>query len=754
MNKRLLIILWVIAIIIALGLSSQSSKYLNYNENTSIPPNYPSAKAQMFLDKYFHGANENNTIDVVLINATPQENYEVQKIIQNISGVTKIDSIVTAYLEYQNELGKVINSTGNQIINYTKEKGENISLFQVRLDISKTLHIPFYYTQLFNTTPEKILENNESLFFLIKPPSSLTSLYVSKNVSVLFVYTKYGPNYNLKNGTYPAGIISNNIQNSLKTLPLKYYLTGPAPLVQELSSSEAQRQDITFILVFIALILVTGIYFRSIVAPLVTMGIIGLSVIFGMAIVTLVGKFYHPVDFQVIEPMISILLGIGADYSVFLLSRFKEELAKGKNKEESALISIKTSGKAILISGTAVSLVFLSLSFIPYLHTWGLTIGFSVPITVALSFTLLPIIYGKMGDKIFWPSKPKFKMSNTLGNIARLSIRKPKTTLIIATIIGVMSLIFVVSVPLSLDFTSGLPNLPAVEGLKILENAFGNSFVNPILIVFNESQINTSVLIHLAQIEKNISTFNGVTQVIGPVPTNFNGTYTPQVITSLKENMGTNNRTLLITVITSYNPYSSQAEALVSKIQNLVKPNGYVGGTTATAMDALDYLLPYYEILTILLPAVLIITLSFLLKSVRISLGAVGTIVLSIIFSLSIIYAIFRSPEGILFFIPITIFVLMMGLGNDYSTFILIRVKEEVDKERDIESIIRAVSISAGAVTALGVILAASFGVLAIDPIKPIAELGAGIAIAALLDTFIIRVFIYPALLKIALKIK
>ncbi|ARM76635.1 MMPL family transporter [Acidianus manzaensis] len=754
MNKKLIVIIWAIAILIGILLSSQSSNYLNYNENTTIPSYYPSAKAQTLLNEYFHGGNENNTIDVVLINSTPEQDYQVQQIISKVSGVTNVESIVTAYLQYDEQLGKIINLTGFTIL---KEQ-PNISIEELKIEISKTLKIPIYYTSLFNISPNKLLENNQTEFFQIKPPANFTSLYLAKNVSVLFVYTKYGPNYNFKNGTYPAGEISQQINSKLKTsnINVKYYLTGTAPLVQELSQSENQRQDITFALVFIVLLVIMAIYFRSIIAPIVSMGVIGLSMIFGLAIVTLVGKFYHPVDFEVIEPMISVLLGIGADYSVFLLSRFKEELAKGNSKEIATRTSVKTSGKAILISGTAVTLVFLSLSFIPYLHSWGLTIGFSVPITVLLAVTLLPIIYGKIGEKIFWPSKPKLTSNRTLGKIAEITMKKPKTTLAIATFLGILALFFVLSVPLSLDFTSGLPNIQAVKGLDILENAFGNSFVNPTLIVFNSSHvINTSYLIKIANIEKNISKLQGVKSIIGPVPPNFNGTYTPTVLADLKANVGSNNKTLLVTIITNYDPYSTQAQNLVNKIQTEVSPyNGYVGGTTASVIDALNYLLPYYEILIIVLPIVLIASLTAFLKSIKISIGAVATILLSIVLSLSIIYSLYKSSEGILFFIPITIFVLMMGLGNDYSIFILTRVKEEIENERSLESIIRAISISAGAVTALGVILASSFAVLAIDPIKPIAELGIGIAIAALLDTFVIRIFIYPALLKLILKVE
>ncbi len=751
MDKKLIIVLWAIALLVALLLASSSSKFLNYNENVTIPPSYPSQKAQLLLDEYFHGANENNTIDVVLVNATPEQTYQVVKLIQGVSGVTQVNSLVTAYLQYEGELGREINFTGYQIMR--EEKTNNITL--IREEIAKVLHVPYSYTVLFNVSPETLLEENETAFFSITPPSSLTSLYVSKNVSVIFVYTKYGPNFQFPNGTYPAGQVANLLQEKLSKVSLTHYLTGPAPLVQELSSSESQREAITFVLVFVALLLITGAYFRSPVAPFVTLALVGLSVVFGMAIVTLVGMFYQKVDFQVIEPLISVLLGVGADYSVFLLSRFREELGKGASKEEATLTSLKYSGKAILISGAAVTFVFLSLSFIPFMQTWGLTIGFSVPVTVALAYTLLPLVYGKMGERMFWPSRPKAGESRTLRRLATASVSRPKTVLVIALLAGVASAALVLSTPLSLDFTSGLPNIPAVVGLKVLENAFGNSFVNPVLVVFNTSGYNTSVLLKIASLERNISSLPGVTQVIGPVPASFNGTYTPEVITQLKENVGTNNKTLLMTVIMSYNPYSPQAEKLVEEMQKEVTPyNGYVGGTTASVVDALDYLTPYYTALTIVLPIVLVIALAVLLRSVRISLGAVSTILLSVSVSLAIIYLLFRNSEGVLFFIPITVFILMMGLGNDYSTFILVRVKEEVERVQSVEGIVRAISVSAGAVTALGVILAASFGVLGIDPIKPIAELGIGIAIAALIDTFVIRVFVYPALLKLLIRVR
>ncbi len=303
--------------------------------------------------------------------------------------------------------------------------------------------------------------------------------------------------------------------------------------------------------------------------------------------------------------------------------------------------------------------------------------------------------------------------------------------------------------------TSALPDYPAVQGLNVIDDAFGHSFINPILIVIHSNDnFNTSFLMRISNIESNISHMNGVKQVFGPVPSNFNGTYNQEVRELMKENIGLDNKTALITVIMNYPSDSKQAFSLVSNIEKEVSNIGYIGGTTSTYMDLESYLMPYYEGITIALPIVLFIVLSLFMRSFKIGLGMVLTIILTIVSSLSLVYIAYgiNTSTGVIFFIPLIVYVLMMGLGSDYSVFILSRIREEEKKGN--EPIIKGITLSAGAVTALGVILAASFGVLITDPISIISELGAAIALAALVDTFIIRLSVYPAILSKIIKSK
>ncbi|MBB5253588.1 MMPL family transporter [Sulfurisphaera ohwakuensis] len=834
MNRKFIvtIIVWVLILLFSMYLASQSFAHLSYNENVTLPSNSKAFIATNLLSKYFPSGSGNNSIDIVLVNSTPYEDYLIEQKLLNIPLITNVSGVPNVYISYANFLGKVVNETGsllnesayalyifpekflfllNETHNETlalseAEKGmpssyssfyenfantyvktENYTLaFEVGIStLNKTQlialafinpqgfvtpeyvekQLPIATAKVLNISPQvsslllfksvnNALESDPKAFFrLLNPPSSLLAVYSKNHTDVILIYTKYSATAVYPNGTFIDEQIVPQVKESVKEVfNGTFYVTGETPVFAELSQLQNEYDAITFILIFAFLLVVTAIYFRSILAPIITLITISLSIISGLAMVTLVSLVTkQQIDFQVIEPMIAVIMGVGTDYSIFLLSRFREELSKGVDKWKAMEISVKTSGKAILISGTTVTIVFLSMTFIPFAGQWGLIIGLSVPFAVGIAVTLLPIIYGALGKKVFWPSK-EFKVKPRFEKVAKLSTSKPVIVFVIALVIGLIAGFYVFSTPLNLNFQSYLPNTPAVQGLNVINRAFGENYLNPVLVVFNYSHpITLQDLIQVGKFEAEVSKLNGVEEVFGPVPLNFNGTITPSVLSMFKANVGNNNRTLLVTIIPSYKYDSIQAYNLVKEIQSLTE-TGYVGGTTADYLAFMDYLFPYYYTLMLLLPVVLAIIVAIFIRSIRIGIGVSLSIILTIVSALAIVYLGFRvSPNvGILFLIPIAVYVLMMGLGNDYSIFILSRVKEEIENgEKD--PIVKGLSISANTITALGVILAFSFGALAINPIKSIQELGLAIALAAILDTFIVRTIIYPAILKISL---
>jgi len=826
-KKRIIVtvVIWTFIILFSLYSASQSFAHLSYNENVTLPSNSKAYIANELLSKYFPSGSGNNSIDVVLVNSTPYQDYLVEQKLLKIPLITNVSGVPNVYITYATFLGKVINETAellnqsayalyvfpakfefiyNQTGNATlalneAEKGmpPSYSSFYVKyaevfsethnstlafiagtqtlnqtqliaLAFIKpgniTAQLPNATSNVLNISPavvsmllfhsinEVLNASPQTFFSLIKPPSSLLAIYSKNGVDVLLVYTKYQATYVYPNGTFADELIVPQIKDDVsQVFHGKFYVTGETPLFAELSKIQNEYDAITFLLIFAFLFAVTAVYFRSIIAPLVTLITISLSLLSGFALITLISVITRQqIDFQVVEPLIAVIMGVGTDYSVFLLSRYREELGNGVEKWKAMEISVKTSGRAILISGTTVTIVFLSLTFIPFASQWGLVIGLSIPFTVAIATTLLPIIYGALGAKTFWPSK-NLKAKPSFEKFAKFSTSKPGIVLVAFLIVGIVAGIYVFTTPLNLNFESYLPNTPAVQGLNVIYNAFGENYLNPVLVVFNYSHpITVKDLEAVGQFEKEVENLSGVSEVFGPVPPGFNGTVTPSVLSMYKANVGTNNRTLLVTIIPTYKYDSIQAYHLVKEIQGMT--NGFVGGTTASYLAFIDYLFPYYYALMFVLPLVLAIVVSIFMRSVRVGFGVALTIVFSVVSALSIVYLTFGvSPDiGILFLIPIVVYVLMMGLGNDYSIFILSRVKEEVEKGEE-NPIVKGLTMSAGTVTALGVILAFSFGALAITPIKSVQEIGIAIALAALIDTFIVRTLAYPAILKLSI---
>jgi len=829
-RKRIIVtvVIWAIVLFFSLSLASQSFNHLSYNESYTLPSNFKVCIANNLISKYFPSSGNNNSIDVVLVNSTPYQDYLVEQKLLKIPLITNVSGVPNVYITYANSLGKITNETGellnqsayalyvfpakfefiyNQTHNatfalYEGEKGmppsyssfytKYVEVFsethnatlafyagiqtlnktqlialafikpgnitaQLPNATSKVLNISYELVSLllFHSINEVLNSSPQSFFSLIKLPSSLLTMYSKNGIDVLLVDTKYQGSYQFSNGTYADELIVPQIKDDVsQVFHGKFYITGETPIFAELSNIENEYGAISFLLIFIFLLGVTAIYFRSIVAPLVTLITISLSLLCGFALITIVSiVMKQQVNFEVVEPLLAIIMGIGTDYSVFLLSRYRQELGNGVEKWKAMEISVKTSGKAILISGTAVTLVFLSLSFIPYETQWGLIQGLSIPFTVAIATTLLPIIYGALGKKVFWPSK-NLKAKPRFEKFAKFSASKPGIVLAAFLIVGIIAGIYVFTTPLNLNLGSILPNTPAVQGLNMINKAFGENYFNPTLVVFNYSHpITIKDLEAVGQFEEKVKNLSGVDEVFGPVPPSFNGTITPSMLSMYKANVGTNNRTLLVTIILTYKYDSLQAYHLAKEIQDMT--NGYVGGTTPTYAAVLDYLVPYYYTLMIVLPIVLAIVVSIFMRSIRVGVGVALTIVFTLASALFIDYMLFGVSRdiGVLFFLPMVIYVLMMGLGNDYSIFILSRVKEEVEKG-DENPIVKGLTMSAGTVTALGVILAFSFGALAVDPIKSVQLMGIGIALAALIDTFIVRTLAYPAILKLSIRKK
>ena len=280
--------------------------------------------------------------------------------------------------------------------------------------------------------------------------------------------------------------IEKTLNDELKTPGVETYVTGQS-LIENDVNVAAQKglnktQTITVIFIFIVLILL----FKSVVTPFIPLLTVGISYLGAQSVVgILADKFNFPLSNYTQIFMICIMFGIGTDYSILLLNRFKEELANGNNRLDSVKTTFKTAGKTVLSSATPVFVVFASLNFIGFnLYRSAVAVAIGILFLIAALFTIFPAVMIILGKNIFWPVKGTFKAEeNRLwAKLANKAFSKP------IPILGAIFTILLLPILFN-NFHQSFNNLneigdtySAKEGFNIIADDFGIGQASPVSI--------------------------------------------------------------------------------------------------------------------------------------------------------------------------------------------------------------------------------------------------------------------------------
>ena len=268
----------------------------------------------------------------------------------------------------------------------------------------------------------------------------LKSQLVSENNKTIIALITIDPNGAQTN------TIKKAIDSKLKTPGVETYLTGEKLIESDVNlaaqSGLNKTQNITVAFIFIVLI----ILFRSIVTPFIPLLTVGISYLAAQSVVSILAfKYNFPLSNYTQIFMICIMFGIGTDYSILLLNRFKRELANGKDKFQAVKITYKTAGKTVLSSATPVFVVFASLNFIGFnLYRSAVAVAIGIVFLIIALFTIFPSVMMLLGKNIFWPVRKKISVEeNKLwGKLGSFAFSKPVQTLIIIVIILIVPILF------------------------------------------------------------------------------------------------------------------------------------------------------------------------------------------------------------------------------------------------------------------------------------------------------------------------
>jgi putative drug exporter of the RND superfamily len=430
-----------------------------------------------------------------------------------------------------------------------------------------------------------------------------------------------------------------------------------------------------------------------------------------------------------------LVIGAGTDYALLLVARYREELRRHEDKHEAMAIALRRAGPAIFASGLTVCAALLSLSLAKVNGTAGLgpigAMGIAVAVVVMLTF--LPAVLLLAGRRPFWPFVPHVGdsgVNETHGFWRRIGDRVARRP---ATVGGATGLALVVMALGLLNFDTGLTqgnsfrdSVESIEGQDLLATAFPSGQTAPADIVVPAGE-------DLAAVARAAASVEGVASVPAqPVARDRGATQ--------------------LAAFLSVDPYSTAAYDVVPRLRDAVRavaPGALVGGPSAVERDLRVATADDTVVLVPVALAIVLVILVVLLRSLIAPLLLVATVVLSFAAALgvgAIVFDLIFGFPGSEPSLPLFAFIFLVALGVDYNIFLMARVREETLQHGTREGMLRGLAVTGGVITSAGIVLAGTFSVLAVLPLTFLTQLGFVIAFGVLLDTFLVRSVLVPAL--------
>jgi len=582
------------------------------------------------------------------------------------------------------------------------------------------------------------------------------------------------------------------------TSDYKTYVTGDAALTADMEDSMMEELALIEPVTIIMIIVLMGIFFRSVVAQFLPLGGVMVALGVSQALVFLIGSLVADIHYSVVTMLFSILMGVGTDYAIFIVARYREERIKWHNREEAVRTSVTWAGESISTSGATVMVSFFALGIADFsmIRTMGLVMGMAIAISLLVALTLVPSLIMLLGNRIFWPTRgarwyrfaEKVMERRSQGHrgyfykAANLSIRHAKTVLIAVALISVPTTYVFLNAETSFDFIGGMSSgVESNDGIAAMTDSFGAGRIMPTQVavvfdspVYSDGNFSLDKLDSIDDITAVLASTDNVKQVTGP--TNPKGDHidyanlsamAPEERASYEammlELVGIDGRTVLFTVILVEGPMTPESldtvGVLRDELADLKTSDGtlstadiYVGGSSAVIFDLANDLNKQFDTMEIIVVIGIFIVLLIVLGAVLLSLFAIVSIMLSITWAFAATVGLFGYALGepILWIIPLILFIMLMGIGMDYNVFILTRIREEIHKGKsNKDAIVESLDWTGGIITALAVIMGSAFSMMMISSTMMLKEMGFALAFAILLDAMVVRTYIVPAMMTV-----
>jgi putative drug exporter of the RND superfamily len=601
--------------------------------------------------------------------------------------------------------------------------------------------------QIVSAIADADVEGVDAIVDISALPAPALEGFKSEDKSTMIVPMTLDPaadNRQIGDAVEEVAAIGNQVAEGLTDMTFR--ITGPAGIAGD-TLKLFERADIVLLLATIGIILLLLIaIYRSPLLALIPL--LATAIVYQVVnqTIALMGAGGLEINNSTTSIMSILLFAAVIDYSLFVFSRFREELNHYESKYEAMKHAMRATGEPVLLAGGTVFAAMLVLFFASFrdYQNFAPIFGMTMFIIMLASITLLPALFTLFGRKSFWPKVPRFGVAKKekhafWGPIARFVVNKPGLAGGVVAILMIAGALNVFNLNYEFDMVKSFPkDLPSREGYEIVEGKYDKGELAP-----------TSVLVTSQQpiTEQQIEGFRSLLE-------------NREAVASVRlVDVSEDSKAIKIAMALDYNPYSVQAIDLLDELRDnsdslladaSISGELHFGGVTPKLADERGVNNRDIWVIVILETVLILALLLIMTRSIKMSSYMMATILISFLAALGLgiflIDALF-GYDAVSTRVPVYAFIFLVALGIDYNIILVSRFLEERKTRKVKDALEIAIRNTGGVISSAGLILAATFAALMTMPIADLFVFGFIVAIGILMDTFLVRGMMLPAII-------
>ncbi|HEU4974839.1 MAG TPA: MMPL family transporter [Baekduia sp.] len=544
-------------------------------------------------------------------------------------------------------------------------------------------------------------------------------------------------------------------------------VTGQVPALRAQQQLIIGRLPLIELATVLLVALAVGLRFQALGAPALTLGAVAIAYLVSSRVVALVGEKLDVAVPQEVEPILVVLLfGVVTDYSIFYLERFRALLAEGADRRQAAVAATAQLTPIVAAAGITViaATVTLLAAHLQFLRVFGPGLAFAVLVGLVVALTFVPACLAIFGRALYWPRRPAVELSaqeaaeetptERVGRprrsrAVRFACRRPWVTIAACGLLLAACCAGLLRLHLANPAIRGLPSgSEPRQAYEAAARGFAPGILSPTVLVVSAPGI-TSRRGALARLQRLLARQRGVALVLGPGQQPVPGVRFGATLS------GTGDAARYFVVLRE-DPLGARAiedlRRMRSRLPRLLERAGIAGvdamfaGDTALTAETIDKTIADLGRIAPLTLAAIFLVLAIFLRALVAPLYLVAASALTFAAALGIGALIFGE---LTYYVPFASAVLLVSLGSDYNVFLIGRIWQEAAVRPLHEAVPVASARAAKAITVAGLVLAGSFALIALIPVRAFTELAVIMAIGLLLDALVIRTVLVPALVTV-----